>query len=98
MKKTFDLLILKLMMATKKHAIKHSWKYVFLSPEINLFSSECFLSPKYNWVSFWKSATIQCARWVGKNTCFFSNARSSKTDKKHSGLIQSQILHKNVPD
>ena len=63
----------------KKQANKHSWKTVFLSIERNVF---------------FKSATIQCARWSEKNTFFFgnalpkSNARAHlKQRKKHSGLI-----------
>ena len=40
MKTTFDLFEKKLMRATKKQAKKHSWKNVFLSPEINCFFRE----------------------------------------------------------
>ena len=41
----------------------------FLSPEITCF--------------FWKSATMQCGRWAGKNTCFFSNARPKSFVRAH---------------
>ena len=70
------------MRATKKTSKKkHSWKKVFLFPEMNLFFFGMFFYlPKLN-VFFRKSATIQCARWAEKT--HFGNALPKSNARAH---------------
>ena len=61
------------MRATKKTSKKkHSWKEVFLFPEMTLFFFVLFFYPPKLFFFFRKSATIQCVSWAEKKTqCFF---------------------------
>ena len=53
----------------------------FLSPEVTRFFN-VFLSPEINFF-FWKSATIQCARWAEKTHVLFGNALHKSNARAH---------------
>ena len=88
-----DLFDKKVMDATKKTSKINIAGEMFLTLEINLFFSECFLSPEINCFFLRNRQQSNAHSGQNKNTCFVcnappkSNARAQlKQRKKHSGL------------